>query len=440
MKQKQIKTPYLASPYLASLGKWGLGFLFLAGTVVLNYGPTQQDGWVIVGLYAGLFLLYGLILRKSTPGEYTFYKWLAIAARFSLIAAIPNLSDDVYRFIWDGRLLIQGINPFDHLPRELPDMDPALFNRLNSPDYYTVYPPLAQLTFFAAAGLFPKSILGATIVLKTIHAILDTGTILLLERMGISKRSVLLYALNPLIIIELTGNLHFEAGMLFFLALALWWMVQGRWYRSIWGWMGAIGAKLLPLIFLPFLLRRVRWSWFALLGLGLLVLFSPLLNPWFVEHLGSSLGLYFQKFEFNASLYFLLRGVGKWITGYNLILYLGPVLSALTLLFIVRLAWLEKEWKFDRLPVLWLAAISCYLLCSTTVHPWYLALPVFFSALTKYRFPIVWSGLIPLTYLAYREPVVHLPGWVSWLEYGVVFGYLLWEVFPSLIPTRLQLK
>lgn len=421
-------------------GKWILGSLFLAGAVALNYGPTQHEGWVIVTLYTWLFLWYAVILYKSTPEQYPFYKGLAIVARFSLIAAIPNLSDDVYRFIWDGRLLVQGINPFDHLPREYMNVDPALFNRLNSPDYYTVYPPLAQLTFFVAAGLFPKSILGATIVLKSIHAALDTGTILLLERLGSSKRSVLLYALNPLIIIELTGNLHFEAGMLFFLALALWWLIQGKWYRSIWGWVGAIGAKLLPLMFLPFLVRRVRWYWFLLLGAGLLLLFAPLLNSWFFGHMGASLDLYFRKFEFNAGLYFLLRWVGKVLTGYNLILYLGPALALLVFSFIIRLAWSEKDEKVERLPVLWLTAISCYLLCSTTVHPWYLALPVFFSALTKYRFPVVWSALIPLTYLAYRQPEVHLPAWVSWLEYGIVTGYMLWEVYPSLISSRLQLK
>ncbi|MBK8491720.1 MAG: hypothetical protein IPL49_12750 [Saprospirales bacterium] len=439
----------------AQLWRWTVGLLFLGGAIALNYGPAQQDGWVVVGLYAWLFGWYGVMWRKSTPDDYSFYKWLAIVARVALIAAIPNLSDDVYRFIWDGRLALHGINPFDHPPRFymeqaqlLPGLNAALFVKLNSPDYHTIYPPLAQLTFVTSVWLFPKSIWGATIVLKTIHAALDIGTILLLERIaprfGLPKRAVLIYALNPLILIELTGNLHFEAGMIFFLALTLWWISNGKWYQSIWGWVGAIGAKLLPLMFLPFLIRRLRWPkwayWFLLLGAGLLVLFIPLLNAWFLHHLGSSLDLYFRKFEFNASLYFLLRGVGQLLTGYNLIAYLGPALAGLTFFFIIRMAWLEKKPEVARLPVLWLAAISCYLFCSTTVHPWYLAMPVFFAALTNYRFPIVWSALVPLTYLAYLEPSVHLPGWVSWLEYGVVGGYLIWEVFPSLIPLRLQVK
>jgi hypothetical protein len=409
--------------------------LLLAGALALGYGPTQSGGWTIVGLYAFLFAVYAFILARSSEEAYPFFKWWSIALRFSLVAALPNLSDDVYRFIWDGRLILQGVNPFDHIPRfymdpahALPGLDEDLFLKLNSQDYHTVYPPLAQLGFALSVALFPKSILGAAIVLKILHALLDTGAVLLLEKLvrerGRPQKSVLIYALNPLIIVELTGNLHFECGMVFFLALALWWMSRGRWYRSAWAWAGAIGAKLLPLMFLPFLIRRLGWprffGWSALLGLSLLLLFLPLLNSLFLSNMGSSLDLYFRRFEFNASLYYLIRWLGFQWKGYNLIQTIGPVMALLVLLIILTLAWRDRGRGVSKLPEYWLAAITVYLLFSTTVHPWYLALPVFFSALTAWRFPLVWSALIPLSYLAYTTPEVHQPAWTLWVQYGAV--------------------
>lgn len=425
---------------MAIFGKIAPVILFLAGVIALGYGPEQGDGGTIVGLYAFLFAVYGYMLRFGKEEDYPMYRWLAILARFSLVFALPNLSDDVYRFVWDGRLILQGINPFDHTPRQLLDAgNEALFLKLNSPDYYTVYPPLAQLTFALSAWLSPGSVLGSAIALKIMHAALDTGAILLLERLlkqwGLPKRSALLYALNPLIIIELTGNLHFECAMVFFLALALWQMSGERWYRPVWAWVGAIGAKLLPLMFLPFLLRRLGWPrvvyWGLLLGAGLLVIFLPLLNSLFFANMGASLGLYFRTFEFNASLYYIARWLGFQIKGYNLIHLIGPLFALTTLLLISWLAWRERTLEVKRLPLMWLMAITTYLLLSTTVHPWYLALPVFFSALTPFRFPIVWSALAPLSYLAYLTPEVRELPWVAWVAYLPVLGVMIWEVRKS---------
>jgi hypothetical protein len=421
---------------MAFFGKIAPVILFLAGVIALGYGPEQDDGWTIVGLYAFLFAVSGYMLRFGRDEDYAIYRWLGILARFSLVFALPNLSDDVYRFVWDGRLILQGINPFDHTPRALLDAgNESLFQQLNSPDYYTVYPPLAQLSFALSAWLSPESVLGSAIVLKVIHASLDVGAILLLERLvkrwGLPRRNVQLYALNPLIIIELTGNLHFECAMVFFLALALWQMSRGRWYLSVWAWAGAIGAKLLPLMFLPFLLRRLGWPrvvyWHLLLGAGLFALFLPLLNSLFLANMGSSLGLYFRTFEFNASFYYLARWLGFQLKGYNLIHFIGPLFALTTLLAISWLAWREKSQDVRRLPCLWLMAITTYLLLSTTVHPWYLALPVFFSALTPFRFPLVWSAMAPLSYLAYATPEVRELPWVVWVEYLPVLGVMVWE-------------
>ncbi|MDP4665122.1 MAG: mannosyltransferase, partial [Flavobacteriaceae bacterium] len=74
-----------------------------------------------------------------------------------------------------------------------------------------------------------------------------------------------------------------------------------------------------------------------------------------------------------------------------------------------------------------------YLSLATTVHPWYLALPLLLSLFTAYRFMILWSLTIVLSYTAYSQPIVHEIPWVLALEYLPVFGLLVWELRRSQI-------
>ena len=136
---------------------------------------------------------------------------------------VPNLSDDYLRFIWDGRLLAHGYNPYLYLPTQLvhtalgssAGLTDSLFQGLNSPRYFTVYPPLNQAFFGLAAWLFPTNLLGTIISLRIPILLADLGSIYLLakllRRFGKNPNLSLLYGLNPLVILELTGNLHFEA-------------------------------------------------------------------------------------------------------------------------------------------------------------------------------------------------------------------------------------
>src|SRR5690606_7832413 len=124
--------------------------------------------------------------------------------------------------------------------------------------------------------------------------------------------------------------LHFEAVMITFLTMALWFYMRQRSKMFSLSMAMAIGVKLLPLMFLPFFIRRFRRTK-LLVGLGLLMttlifLFLPFLNKDLFSHLGSSIGLYLQKFEFNASIYYLVRWIGFQFSGFNIIQTAGPVL------------------------------------------------------------------------------------------------------------------
>ncbi|MEQ8704393.1 MAG: glycosyltransferase 87 family protein [Phaeodactylibacter sp.] len=427
----------------------GSGLLLLS-VAALAYGPGQADFAWIAGLYLPAFLAY-LWLCTGTVSQQAlkFYLVLAVGVRALILPAMPQLSDDVYRFIWDGRLLLNGINPFEHLPayyQALADppagLTDGLFQKLNSPEYFTIYPPVAQAVFGISCWLAPNSIYGSTLLMKGFLLLTDIGTVLLLPRLlkalGQPPQLACWYLLNPLIIVETTGNLHFEGAMVFFLVLSFWWLHRKKWALSAVAMALAVATKLLPLLFLMFFIRRLGWRrsiyYFGMMGLALLLLFAPLLSEAFLKGFGSSLDLYFRRFEFNGSVYYLLRWIGYQWTGYNQIAIIGPLLAAGTFLGVVLLAiwdaWLgrcSKTALTSRLPALCLAAIVLYLAFTPTVHPWYVALPILLCTFTPYRFPVVWSILIVLTYANYSGGAYHEYLGLVALEYLVVAGYALWE-------------
>ncbi|MCB0558511.1 MAG: hypothetical protein H6573_01745 [Lewinellaceae bacterium] len=427
------------------LWHWGLALLFLLLITSLGYGPAQCDfGW-IASLHAAAFLVYlGMYRKANDPVALYFFLGVAVIARLLLIGAFPQLSDDIYRFLWDGRLINQGINPFAHLPsyylqegNQLAGLDTELFAQLNSPEYFTIYPPVAQAIFALATWLFPYSIPAATVVIKLFLFFCELGSLILLvkllARLGFPEKGVLLYALNPMILIEVMGNLHFEGAMIFFLLLSLWWLVSGRYLFSAAALAFSVASKLLPLLFCFFLIRRLGWrrslKYFALMGLVLLLLFSPLLGGAFFSGMGSSLRLYFQRFEFNGSIYYVLRWIGFQLSGYNLIQYLGPALAACTFLGISLAALLGRRRDWRSLPALMLFAICLYLAFTPTVHPWYASLPLVLAPFTRFRFPVLWTALISLTYINYSYPEYDEQLWIVALEYLLVYGLALWEVW-----------
>ena len=128
---------------------WWLILAFLFGIIGLGFYTQQQEFWKILLFYSPMFLAYGCLLKYSTFQKLNTFLVLGIACRFILLFAFPFLSDDLYRFIWDGRLWQQGINPFNYLPtyfmlegNQVEGLDQALFEQLNSPEYFTIYPPL----------------------------------------------------------------------------------------------------------------------------------------------------------------------------------------------------------------------------------------------------------------------------------------------------------
>jgi hypothetical protein len=431
----------------------------LAAYVGLLYFTQRTDFSQLILLFALLFAAYAVLTQRSwAESHFGAALVAALLFRLALLFAWPNLSDDYFRFVWDGRLLVHGINPYLVLPADFIQSPQAagagltqdLYQHLNSPHYYTVYPPVNQAIFALAAGLFPRSLLGSVVVLRLFMLMGEIGTVYLLirftRRLQLPRSHVLLYALNPLVIVELTGNLHFEAVMIFFCLAALFGLTNHRTKnRTSWIWSAlslalAVATKLLPLMFLPLFWKRLGfWRgllYCAVVGLVLLLLFAPFVSQDLIRNFGSSVNLYFQKFEFNASVYYLIREVGFWLKGYNIIGTAGPLLSGISLLATLLLAFQPARFGTLIHPAYGQAALftwvlftlSIYYFSATTVHPWYLTTLVAISVLTPYRFPLVWTALLPLTYFAYRTTEYRENLWLVTVEYAFVFGWMIYEI------------
>jgi alpha-1,6-mannosyltransferase len=379
------------------------------------------------------FRLYQLTAEADVPRMIT----AGFVLRLLLLFMLPNLSDDYFRFIWDGRLLAAGEQPFAALPRDVlhsgvaagAQLTPELFSKLNSPDYFTVYPPLAQFTFWLAAVLGGKSIYGSVLVLRMLQLLAEAGTLWLLlkllRKMEIPVRRILLYALNPLVILELAGNLHAEALMIFFVTAALYLLQSGRHTASAVLFGFSIASKLIPLLLLPLLLRTLGWKrtlrYSLIAGGTVTLLFIPLLAGGFLPHLFSSIDLYFQKFEFNASLYYVVREIGFAVKGYNIISVAGPALLLLSLGVIAILAF--RKTTEDAVPNFIrksMFALLAYYLCASIVHPWYITPLVLFAVLVPMRFPVIWSAMAWLSYVAYGNAEYAENYWLTAIEYVVV--------------------
>ena len=418
-----------------------------------SYDLVRSDVIKLITLYIGLFFLSWKLLQLE-KNNFWFLAGAALLFRLIFIAAIPNLSHDFYRFIWDGRMSVEGLNPYLYLPENLIKEVNAPISQASelyvgmgelSAGNYTNYPPLNQLIFAITGFIAGKSILGSVVVMRLIIIAADFGTLYfgkkLLENLNLPVNRIFWYILNPFVIIELTGNLHFEGVMLFFLIWSLYLLHTRKWILSAVVFAASVSLKLISLLFLPLLLRyftvetsqnRLNFGklilYYLIVGLVVISSFLPFLSPALISNFSASIGLWFQKFEFNASVYYLVRWIGFQVKGYNIIETAGKVLPLIVILILAGLALFTKNNSSQRLIRTMLLGISVYFFLSTTVHPWYIATPLLLSVFTRYRFAAIWSFMVIFSYFAYADAVFRENLWLVALEYSVVIGIFIYEI------------
>lgn len=411
------------------------------------YHFERTDFIKFIALFGALFFL----CFKLIQFEKWNFKFLLVAGilfRFIFLIAEPNLSQDYYRFIWDGELVRNFINPYVHLPNVLIEQQDLVISNAQelyegmgelSARHFSNYPPLNQFIFTLAALFGGKSILGSIITMRAIIIISDIGIFYfgrkLLKNLNLSPHLIFWYFLNPLIIIELTGNLHFEGVMLCFFTISLYFLSLKKWVLAAIIYSLSISIKLVPLIFLPLFLKHLGFKksmlFYAIVGIVSAILLIPFLSTEFVSNYFDTIRLWFSNFEFNAGFYNMIKHVSIQFEAkpWEFIKSYGKITPYLIILIILLLTFFRKNKKLTVLITSMLWVLVAYYSLATVVHPWYISFLVLLTIFTEYRFALLWSIVVILSYYAYSQ--INFKENLSLLafEYIAVYGFLIYELF-----------
>jgi len=410
------------------------------GAVALA-GDLRGQPWAWLCAHVVLFAISWAAWREVEARRAALRAALAGAVLFRVIAALgaPAMSDDVYRYVWDGRVLAAGFHPYAHPPDDAALAalrDGEVWPRINHPSIPTIYPPLAQLGFGALAGA------GAGVRgFKLAMAVCDLGVVLALlfaaRVLQFDASRVVLYAWSPLAILESAGSGHVEPAGIALAVLAVALAARGRAAASG----AAVGAaaqiKLFPIVLLAGVVRCGGWR-AALAAVGL----ASLLAAPFALHgpaVAPGTYTYGARWERNATVFAAVEaayrelGTGTalapavswaraWIGGSDAAwtavyraCWPGPlargtvaVLAALLVLGIAR--WPSGDPTRDALRV-----FVGVLVLSPTVHPWYVLWAAPFAAAVRSVPALLWTASVPLAYFGADD----VPWLARIVEYGV---------------------
>jgi len=375
-------------------------------------------------------LLMGLAWWKGELWNTKTVLIFAIIFRIILIPVLPSLSDDGFRFIWDGWLQWQGINPFMYQPShsELATFHTLdLYKNLNSATYFTVYPPVSQVIFALGALFYPLGWVVAYLAIKLLFVGIEFFGVLLLSRM-VQPKALLLYAWNPLVLVEVAGQPHNEALLVTWLIGTIWALQNDRPKTALVLITFAVWTKLYPVLFIPFVLNRTGWRYvWVPISVGLLLLF-PYYHPDFLANIRASVNLYTQQFEFGAGLYYLLKEWGRLLMGHEESKALGPFLQMIFLSTVLWF-WVQDVARRKSLSTLIYLIIGMFLLTATTVHPWYLlGLFAMIPFLSDIKFEDKYVQPVPMLKKVASPPWHWI--WLGSMMTGNYFFYLTQNQWP----------
>ncbi len=405
--------------------------LSLIAYVAIGYTFPRSEFIYLITCFISLFAFYLYFLKNHNQFSERQILWIAILFRVVLVGSLPSLTDDFYRYIWDGQLVLKGINPFAYTPSEAIEnglMHTSVFyEQMNSPNFYSVYPPTNQLMF--ALSALGGSLSASVLILKVLAISAEIGTLFLFIKISRHFKQgnlpLVIYGLNPLVVVELSANAHSEAFMVFFIALFVALFIKKRNHLAGISLAFAICSKLIPLLILPLLITKIGWKnglKLGMIAIGFsMVLFIPFISPE-VLNAHKGLSLYFNHFEF----YGAIHQIGKWLDGY---VFNGlDLIIKLIALGLIGCVYTRPIISTQELLRSSLLVFTVYFLFSSTIHPWYVAALVFYGAFTKLNYVLVWSFTCCFTYITYQTTQFTQSPWVLWIQFFVVVFFILREV------------
>jgi alpha-1,6-mannosyltransferase len=408
-------------------GNWVIpaGLMMLAALLPLPLLPSLGGEGIVPFLIsftiAGLvYVIVLLRLRAETPRLAVIW-FFAVFMRVIMLFTPVSLSNDVYRYAWDGHLLGQGVNPYaEPVNSPLLDLyDTPLRERVIFPWMATPYLPAAQAYFAAIDRIAPLNPFAFQWGAAVLDLLAGLMVLLTLRRFHIPDKAVLIYLWNPLVVVEFAHGAHIDALMVFFLAVAVWGLAGSDKKSLTLSPLAAAASVLVkgwPLFMAPVFARRwglARTALFAAAVILPLALFAAGAG-WGLTGTADGRGvfgavrIYSAEWEFNSGLYYWLA---RLLTPESARL-LGLLVPALVSGLVGWRLWREKD-DVDPLRLVRLAAypFAAYLLLAHTIHPWYITLmlvllPFFWPAPGEQ--PAVSRWIWPWIYFMFFEAFTYL--------------------------------
>ncbi|MFN0009528.1 MAG: hypothetical protein ACKVXR_16640 [Planctomycetota bacterium] len=390
----------------------GAIFLVSASGRFASNGPALT----LALLAGGAAWLAAVFLARRGFGELKVVVAGSIALRLLAFASEPELSDDVYRYVWEGEVVLEGASPYAFSPddRRVPEIAaltqefPELRARVNHPDVRAAYPPLSQALGAGTAALCRTLELApekdGVRILRAIYGLCDLlvlwPLVVLLRRARLPPSVSVVWGWCPLPVIEFSGSGHLDSLAILLLLGAL---AQPR--RTITAavlWSGGILTKYLPLVGLPWFLRGPGGARRVVVAALLTVLgFLPLLFLRGAEvGFASGLSEYARRWEATSLLHGWIQGALEGFFRRDESLTDPRYLSR----GIAAVAWLAYAVTVARRvsdPVAGCGRlIGAWIVLSPTLHPWYLAWMLPFLA---FRPSAAWG------WLALAAPLLYWP-------------------------------
>jgi alpha-1,6-mannosyltransferase len=393
--------------------------------------PNQIQVYLVLLLF--LFVLYlgaVLLVLKNlakighSPGLIGIIVIFALLFRTFLLPSTPSvLSNDMYRYIWDGRVQQSGINPYRYPPaaEELEELrDERVFPNLNRKQVPTIYPAAAQSFFLLFHVLTGDSILGY----KGFMVFFDALTLLalagLLKTYGFEPARLLIYAWNPLVVFEIAYSGHLEGLTVFFLVTAF--LMHGINRKNTGVMLLAVAGalKLYPSLLLAALLNRGRRiKGILLFGSILALLYLPYAGAGrrIIGFLPAYLNNPYESFNLGLKNLLLLFWPTMDYARLSQLFLISLLVAALVILT-------REKQKPDVLRAAYWLTGMLLLFMPAALHPWYVILIIPFLAFFPNPAWLCFTGTVSLSYLKYVSPGEIMPTWVLLAEYLPLFFLL----------------
>jgi len=473
---------------------FGFVLVYLASWVALRWflrAAPIACSLAVIGFVCVLYVLLVFYVRPRAPWSnrrYLFCLLLVAALSRLILFDVPpeTLSDDVYRYVWDGKVQLRGINPYRFSPDagELIPLREPFHAKINHPAHLTIYPPVAQLLFALGYLLAGSSFLG----LRMIYLVLDllaawwilriigegrgssfdqpassrdalAATELgagfrpgssaparkedsdrpggspggMWEKVGACRGALFVYLLSPLVVIETYVGMHVDVAGMAFLVGAYRFTASRAPYRALALLMAAVFVKYIAVAAVPvvimLLVRRRRAS-----GAGVP---ATALLKWGAWSLGVTAMLFAPYFSVGPglfqslvdySLYWDFNGPIHWL----LVSLAGNLAQlARAIVFLGLLGYILLRRDCPPAQIQW--SVMALVLTGPAVFPWYLVTLVPFLALAPTLGGLAITTLPFLSYVVlvdyHGTGVWQESPWVRVVEYLPVMVFLTMDLW-----------